>query len=321
MIERQSIPGLIRDVLTLKMHKGETMRIAHEYSNDGTPCSLDKDPCLNITRATNGFKYFCHRCHEQGYVPLSRLTPAESAALVKKIHYPEFESAYVEHEDLQLPNDGIPLVIHSKRAGFHKTDEGDSEWEWQWNSAKVPFKAMKWLWSFGLTTPATVSQYNLLWSASYNRLIFPISNIEGNLDGWVGRNVDGEKPKWLTRKSKSYKDRLLFMTIDPPASPHAGDKIVWVEDAVSAIKVTLATGYPAIALLTTTLSYEIANMFVAYDQLLWLDGDMKVKMIKTIAKLRQYGIKIKMKYTELDPKEYTDNEIQTHVKDTYGGSK
>jgi len=292
-----SIPSLLRDVLTVKVQQGESVRLVHEYQSDGSVCSEGKDPCLNVTRTKNGFKYFCHRCHEQGYFPATSLSPEETAAVVNRIQYPCTEETVDDQGEFDLPDDCVDIAIKSP----------NSE-NYAWNSLKVPFDALKWLWSYGLTEPLSMWELDVRWSAKFQRIIFPIYNTKFALDGWVGRNVDGQRgmPKWLTRKANDKDDRLLYIT-------EGKGKVVWVEDIISAIRVNQATGYIAIALLTTSISYDICCMYKYKPQVLWLDGDMKSKMMKYVMKMSALGIKMKMQYSKLDPKEYIDSEIVERI--------
>lgn len=292
----KSIPTLVREVLSMQMQVGETNRLVHEFQSDGTPCSVDKDPCLNVTRAKNGFKYFCHRCHEQGYFPVETMSPEQTAALVGRIQYPVEEDSLDEDGFFDLPSDCIDMVLHP-----------DNE-VYTWNQVNVSFDALKWLWSYSVFDEQKVWELDLRWSPKYRRLIFPMYSDDGEVFGWVGRDVVGTPglPKWLTRKSPNYNDRLLFTV-------QGEGKIVWVEDCVSAMRVNKATGFTAIALLTTTTNYGICHEFKDYPQILWLDGDMKTKMVKTVMKMRSLGMDLKMQYSTLDPKEYTDVEIRERI--------
>ena len=150
----------------------------------------------------------------------------------------------------------------------------------------------------------------MYWSESYNRVIFPIvgrfNEDFDTLQGWVGRNVEGEKPKYLTRKSKGV-DRLYYECEGDP------DHVVYVEDILSALKVHDASGYTTKALLTTHVDVRTVRPHKQAQNYLWLDGDMLSKSIKRVSRLLQFGIKIRSIRTELDPKELTKEEIRKEL--------
>lgn len=274
---------------------GETIRLEHQFTHDGEKCSVGKDPCLNITRVPNGFKYFCHRCHESGYFPKQSLTPERTAEIIKHLKdYTKVESGDASGV-FNLPADCIPLVVEVK---------GKVTW-----NVDVPFDAQNWLWKYWLIEPENVEGFNLQWSPSKRRLLFPIYKPESvELIGWVGRNVDphsdfDDYPKWITNKADS-DERLLYIL------PGTKNLVVYTEDVVSALRVHQALGCTTVALLTTTITFEICSKFKEHtNQLLWLDGDMKSKMLKYVMKMRAFGIPLRMRHTELDPKDYSNTDI------------
>jgi hypothetical protein len=303
--------GIREIICTIDPLIGETIRLEHDYSSDGSKCSVGKDPCLNVTRVQNGYKYFCHRCHESGYFPKESLSPDQTANIVKNLKCYKDQADEDTEGVFDLPKDSIPILRVEKR----------NDYKISW-SVRAPFEAQQWLWAYWLSDPEKVEAFNLQWSQSKQRLIFPVYKVDekdgkrqinyDELLGWVGRNVDSqsEYAKWITNKAPSYTDRLLFIL------PGEKDAVIYTEDVVSAIRVHLATGLTTCALLTTTLSYDICTQFKDHDtQVLWLDGDMKSKMLKYVMQMRAKGIPLKMKHTLLDPKEYSDENINTHLRE------
>jgi hypothetical protein len=252
---------------------------------------------MNIKKTATGLQYFCHRCSEGGFVQMDNLSPDETLEMMKRIEERKTEEKVVDkiEKNLELPLDCVYVI----------TNEG------KWNSEEVPWKAIHWLWGAGFMAPDEV-EFEVLWSKKHNRVIFPIyyrkitplGTVDGALEGWVGRNVDGEKPKYLTRKTSD--ERLLYKV-------SGSEEVVFVEDILSALKVHKATGYTCVALLTTHIDFHLAKQFVDRKMYLWLDGDMYTKSIKKVKRLNQFGFKIKSVRTELDPKEYTKEEIWQHL--------
>lgn len=289
--------------LYLEMNPGDTRRILHEFDAEGNECSKGKDPCMTIGRTTSGLKYFCHRCEEGGFIRMNALSPSETVELHNRMTKQKKEEIILvkEVDDLKIPTDGIRVTTVDNK----------------WNTNQVPWVAIHWLWASGFMLPSDID-FELYWSADYNRLIFPIRERvkvtkhdvtyyePGSLLGWVGRNVDNSGPKYMTRKQKSKTDRLLYVC---PGS----DEVVFTEDILSAIKVHKATGYTTVALLTTALSFTLAKTFKGRNMYLWLDGDMYTKSIKKVKRLVSFGVKIHSIRTELDPKEYGQDEIRKHL--------
>lgn len=297
---RKEMPldNALSKAMYMEMQPGENRRIMHEFNKDGDPCSQGKDPCMNIHRTTSGLKYYCHRCEEGGFITMNKLSPMETLELTKMIiKRKEIDNELLDMsvDNLDVPDDCVSVINCSK--------DGVSTW----NSTAVPWVAIHWLWSAGYMLPDEI-EFEIYWSSSYNRLIFPIRDPGGALLGWVGRNVDQSGPKYMTRKQGSKKDRLLYVV------EGTTDRIVFTEDIVSALKVNAATGYTTVALLTTALSFSIVKRYKGSELFLWLDGDMMTKSIKRLMRMTSLGYYMHSVRTRLDPKEYTPQEIIEHLK-------
>jgi hypothetical protein len=170
----------------------------------------------------------------------------------------------------------------------------------------IPWKAYHSLWKYGISKE-NIPKYQIGWSPSWKRLIIPLfeygnfgSDLTYKLVGWTGRNINwvkGDKyPKWLTRTKKG--KRRFFM------APGKEDIVVLVEDPISAMKVTHATGFTSIALLTTSVSDDLMRWLRGKTVYLWLDGNMLAHAVKTVGRMRDFGLNTKRIYTTKDPKDY-----------------
>ena len=95
------------------------------------------------------------------------------------------------------------------------------------------------------------------------------------------------------------------------------DTIILVEDVLSAIKIArLSPEYCAMPLLGSSLSTEHEEVLrdIFKTIYVWLDRDKANQGIKMSRNLRQKGMNTKSIITDLDPKEYTEGEIKTWLK-------
>lgn len=282
------IPDEVAETLFLKMRNNEQVRIEHRYRDDGSRCSIGKDPCLTITKTPDGLKYFCHRCDEGGFYVIKTLSPDATVAAWKRLQEPP-PSKDESVDDVILPSDCVPVVKDGK-----------------WNSMKVPNKAIHWMWESGFQIPTEVT-WECYWSDSEKRVLFPIRS-KDRLEGYVGRDVSGEMSKYRTIKRKDI-DRLYY------TAQGDDEHVVFTEDIMSARKVNAATGYTAVALLTTHVTLKTLVPFKKYNIFLWLDGDMLSKSTQLVSRMNQFGMRIRSIRTILDPKKYNDIEIRRILND------
>lgn len=274
------LPEELQDSLYVDLAFNESKRIIHEYEDDGSICSLDKEPCMVVTRKTDGLVYFCQRCGDKGFVNMNNLAPKDVAKVVKNIICKDDVAKSKIVKNMELPYDAMPIEKENK---------------------EVPWEALAWFMQYGLDP----YDYEVYWSTYYQRVLFPIYGGE-ELVGWVGRRIYEEGSKYITRKKEGH-ERLLFRIGSDPGN------VVFTEDIISAIKVHEATGFTCIALLTTHITVNTVRPYKKAQMYLWLDGDMMTKSVKKVQSLCQFGCKIKSIRTELDPKKYTKYEIREYL--------
>jgi hypothetical protein len=246
---------------------------------------------MNVTKENGKLKWFCHRCDVGGTINMDTLSPEQTATIAKRIVNRTTTKKEVTHtvEYLTLPEDCVRMTKYSDTAECYV-----------WNSSEVPGHAIHWLWGAGFQEPSDID-FTVYWSDKYQRVIFPV--LKGTwLVGWVGRNVEGEKPKYLTYKKDSEK-RIYYV------KPGNKEHVVFTEDILSALKVNMYTGFTAVALLTTHIGLSTIAPYKEAQVYLWLDGDMLTKSVQKVQRLVQFGCKIKSIRSELDPKEYSRKEM------------
>ena len=152
----------------------------------------------------------------------------------------------------------------------------------------VPGNFQSWWDSFLPTEPIRKWAY---YSPENQRLIFPLPG------GWIGRSLDGS-PKWIQQGDK--KPLLLGNR----------NRIVLCEDIISGIKSSLIVS--SLTLFGTSvdvLDRDCIDRLRNRDVSLWLDSDMKQKMLKHSVLLKSYGIKVNIIYRDRDLKCYSLSQI------------
>jgi hypothetical protein len=287
----EALPHNLLESIDNRYKVGDSFRLIHEYTNEGNPCSLDKDPCLVVTRYKDCWKWYCHRCYEHGIVFDNDMSPTEVSKRLSKSVTEVKHSTIVKKMALPMPC--YPM------------------WE---KHAEIPYEAYHWIWSIDLDYE-DCEKHMIVWSPSYQRVIIPIHEND-NLVGWVGREVyckDKEErkvkriAKYITQKQKG-QSRLFF---------RAKGKLpgtVIVEDILSAIKVNKLTDLSVISLLNTaiddTLISELRDQKIVY---VWLDGDMHTKIVRYTKRFNELGLKAKSVRTSKDPKEYSYMDMKTFL--------
>jgi hypothetical protein len=290
---------------------GDTFRLIHEQQVDGSPCSLGKDAALAVTRQKDGWAYYCHRCHEQGFITDDKKSPIEVESMLDKLK--KKPRAFNKQAEVELPHDFIPLC----------KDYDASVCDYQ-SGGPIPWAAYHWLWQYNIQE-VEIDKFNVGWSEGYNRVIIPVYEYGGydgsmarKLIGWVGREVHCDSKeerkakkiaKYLTRKKKS-QDRIYWVA--PPKKSR--DHIVIVEDIVSAMKIHKSTDMMTLALLNTHVSNDLMRKCQGRKVHIWLDGNMLAKSVGYMTRFRQFGIECTHIHTPKDPKEYNEAFIATQVK-------
>lgn len=163
----------------------------------------------------------------------------------------------------------------------------------------IPKKAMKWLLQNRINLKE-IEEYNILWCQDNETLILVHTD-----EYWQGRHFGNYGIKYL---SKGRKPLTIYGD---------SDIIILVEDVLSAIKIArLSPEYCAMPLLGSSLSTEHEEVLrdIFKTIYVWLDRDKANQGIKMSRNLRQKGMNTKSIITDLDPKEYTEGEIKTWLK-------
>jgi len=164
----------------------------------------------------------------------------------------------------------------------------------------IPKEPYAWLMKYSLTKEE-ISENNFMWSPRNEMLIVTYDDV------WQGRYFPARKPKVFT---SGYPDNQVLL----PSNKGNSDRIVVVEDPISAIKVSrvcLAT-----PLLGSNLSmHKMVLLSRLHSHLtLWLDYDKINSMIKFLNTSRVLFRKVDIIITEKDPKELSTDEIKEQLK-------
>ena len=254
---------------------GAPLNVGRRFTHD---CSNKLDKCLIVTRISQGFKYYCHRCKEKGVRFTKELSPSEWKAwqnASKKV-VPEHTAVY----KVELPH------------GFTRD---------------IPATGLGWLYEYDLSDEE-IGYYGFGYSPLLNRVILPV--YRGNdLVYWQGRNlgeVTDRNPKYMNVKAFGRKD----VYFEAPGIPERlTNACVVVEDILSAVKVGRQLDCFGLlyAYIPDTL---IRQLSYAYDKvILWLDPDKAMRMLRKVLGYRAMGMNVVMVESGQDPKFYTDDEI------------
>jgi len=283
------VPEEVKEAAMGLRYPGENTRVIHQYRRDGSVCS--SDAAMSVMRSHDGWVFNCFRCGLSGFLPLEDRDPKATKESIEKKQIDRRPCWTVA-----LPTDAVPM------------------WG-EWNN-KAPVKAFTWLYKYGVGDD-DIKQHRIHWSPLYNRVIIPVykflntkDKIQAKLLGWVGRDVDWKKgdkgQKYLIKKINGTEFRFVIQG--------STDKVLVVEDVLSAIRVHNATGYTAVALLGHGITTTLLNQFRRADTLfIWLDRDVLTKAINYADKARQIGVPAILVNSELDPKLYSADEIRTLI--------
>lgn len=166
---------------------------------------------------------------------------------------------------------------------------------------------LTWVSKYGVSTDELI-KHKVYWSNEKQQLIFTFWGNPGELLCWQARNFGAwAKTKYYTRGKPEHLLPLFFPTTDSAAP------LVVVEDCISAIKISRYTA--AMPILGSSLSPGKLKRMASLPEAsrgiaVWLDGNMYNKAQEMATRLQLLGVEARAVYTDLDPKEYTDMEIQ-----------
>jgi hypothetical protein len=172
----------------------------------------------------------------------------------------------------------------------------------------IPAK-FAWFLKYGISLDVARS-FGFGYSEFFHRIVIPIKN-SGNLEAVHLRAINpDDKPKFLNLGRP--KDSVLFWAIHS----YADERLVIVEDVISAIKISLA-GFNAVALngshMTDHQALVLSSDAVRY---MWLDNDEAgIKGARKACEqmFMQATAEIRMIHSEKDPKYYNRDEIVKYI--------
>ena len=174
----------------------------------------------------------------------------------------------------------------------------------------IPARGLYWLRQYEITNNEITSN-KILWSESKKYLIFPYFDTNQHLLGWQGRyfGPNEKHPKWV-----SYGNMHDIFHILPHQTQYS--KIVLVEDIVSAIKVSPHS--PAMPLFGASVGYKRATRLahITSEIIIWLDPDKRKDSIKEMKRVSTMGLKCSTIFSDKDPKEHTNEEIEQCLRNT-----
>lgn len=234
------------------------------------------DPCPECGSRDNVGVYddgsrFCFGCHWW--------TPPEGAAITDRIHRLLTEAEPVDRlgeEFVERPPD---------------------------YTMEIPDKAFTWVRQY--INGQEIMEHLIGWSPSLERLIFPVYNSAHELLMWSGRYF-GDKPdkysKWYIQGRKSEHIDLLSSNVLSP-------RVVFVEDRVSAIKVSRLVS--SVCIYGTKIPLEHAKMLskAFSEAVIWLDSDKRREAVIQATQLSNLFKQVKVVFSDKDPKCYENSEI------------
>ena len=179
----------------------------------------------------------------------------------------------------------------------------------------LPPEAMDWLHQYFNDTADFPLCY---WSESNRWLIFPIMDKDmTHMLAWQYRyfGTNERHPKW---KSYGISENLLHIlgtNIFNTSNHHATSSLVLVEDLLSAVKVGHIT--PTLCLFGSNISLKrlaVLKTLGYTNIIIWLDWDKRDYAIKTAQQAQTLGLQTRVIHTQLDPKEYSYEDIQQCLK-------
>lgn len=168
-------------------------------------------------------------------------------------------------------------------------------------------ECIEWVDQYGLRAQDLVRN-KVQWSRSYNQLLFVYRGIYQNDIACIqARNFTPGKPKYYNQGDVNQVLPIYFYTRAGQAN-----RIVLVEDAISAIKVSTDSWVDAVPLLGSHLPLHKIAKFIKLgykEAIIWLDHDKYKEALSIADKLRYTGLEVRVVSSDLDPKCYAPYEI------------
>ena len=162
-----------------------------------------------------------------------------------------------------------------------------------------PSAALQWVLAGGLQPEIANDTYHFRWHEGSQRVLIPLSD-----NGLLGRAVRGERPKY-----RLFGRGALYWATGNPSRP-----LVVVEDILSAIAIS-RVGWPAVAVLGTSVSPEQAREIAKPKVIGWFDGDKAGNKgwISLRKRMALYPVSVSRIVTDLDPKALHRADLIAHL--------
>jgi len=267
---------------------GETRRFNHSECPEFGNHRADTRQRLYITKKSFKFIWFCHNCGFSGTI------------------YDRYQSTTGATNLRSEPTCG-PTLPRNNRGKISSPSRPPRDCV-----GTLPAAGFRSLLKYGITLEE-IKEYGISYSPRYNRLIIPVTDYDvtttkRSIVTWQGRNlgkVTKENPKYIFAKGAKNNGGLLY----------SNSTCCMVEDMLSAIKVARVCS--AMCLSGSHVSDNIISRLTMFDKLfLWLDLDKAGKSTHLSSRISSLlSIPCRSIITELDPKEYSTNEIKTQIQE------
>lgn len=232
----------------------------------------------------SGTVQYCHNCGYKNFIPTKNRTFSQTI---------DYVARYVNKDNDELN------VVKEIRLPFDFTTDLD-------------IKAKLWLKKYGIFDDE-VKTFRFGWSDSRQRLILPVFNKDGLIyyQARTFKPVTKDNPKYINIRQQGAKN--VFFTRGFGKEDGSLDSVCIVEDILSAVKVGRVV--QSLALLGSYFPDTLNPLYRRAKHIyIWLDDDKYTTALKQARKISMlYGKRVTVVRTELDPKEYTTEQIASHL--------
>ena len=247
---------------------GQKRRVAHDCGEGKT---------LVVSRTERGTSYWCHRCHDKGWIPAERSLADRIAALNEATEWDG-----TAQQSLELPGPG------------------------KMNPQDWPDAPRLWLYKAGFSNDE-IRRHGWYWNPNMQRVILPVKK-DGKVIYWQGRGFDPGRPKAINPVAN--REGLV-------AKYGEGDWIALTEDILSAAKVGSVGEAWALLGTVLSYSTALALADAGRPVLLMLDDDPAGRRGAAEASktLNLLGVWNKQVYFGKDPKGVDRSTIKAKAKE------
>ena len=251
-----------------QLKPGQKRRVEHDCGEGKT---------LVVSRTERGTSYWCHRCHDKGWIPAERSLADRIAALNEATEWDG-----TAQQSLELPGPG------------------------KMNPQDWPDAPRLWLYKAGFSNDE-IRRHGWYWNPKMERVILPVK-VDGKTIYWQGRGFDTARPKALNPTVN--REGLV-------AKYGRGDWIALTEDILSAAKVGGVGEAWALLGTVLSYSTALALSEAGRPVLLMLDDDPAGRRGAAEASktLNLLGVWNKQVYFGKDPKGVDRSTIKAKAKE------